>query len=65
MLQTLSTKVIGFECLIQDYPTCRDFGEIYASLIRDPPTLVEGFTIVDGFLFRVPDYAFPTLCEII
>ena len=36
-LQALSAEVIGFECLIQDYPTCRDFGEIYTSLIWDPP----------------------------
>ena len=52
MLHTLSAEVIGFECLIQDYPTCRNFGEIYTLLCRDSPTLVEGFTIVDGFLFR-------------
>ena len=52
MLQTLSTEVIDFECPIQDYPTCQDFGEIYTSSIWKPPTLVEGFTIVDGFLSR-------------
>jgi len=51
-LQELSAEVVGFECLIQDYLTCRDFGEICTSLLRDPPTLVESFTIVDGFLFR-------------
>ena len=28
-LQSLSAKVIGFECLIHECPTCRDFGEIY------------------------------------
>ena len=51
-LQALSAAVIDFECLIQYYHTCRDFGEIYASLIQDPPTLVEDFTIINGFLFR-------------
>ena len=50
-LQALSAEVIDFECRTR-YLTCRDFGEIYISLIRDPPTIVEGFTIVDGFLFR-------------
>ena len=53
-LQSLSIKVIGFECLIHKYPTCWDFGKIYASLNQDPPTIVEGFTIVDKFVFRVP-----------
>jgi len=48
----LSAKVIEFECLIHEYPTYRDFGEIYTSLTHDPPTNVEGFIIVDGFLFR-------------
>jgi len=51
-LQALSAEVISFECLIQDYPTCRKFGEIYTLLNRDSPTLVEDFTINDGFLFR-------------
>ena len=50
-LQALIVEVIGFECLIQDYPTYQDFGEIYTSLIREPPTLVEDYTIVDGILF--------------
>ena len=45
-------EVIRFECLVQDYPTCRDFGKIYTSLSWDPPTLLEGFTIINGFLFR-------------
>ena len=44
--------MISFECLIQDYPTCRDFSEIYVSLIRDLPTLVKDFTIFDGFRFK-------------
>lgn len=34
------------------YPICWDFGEIYASLTRDAPILVEDFTIVGDFLFR-------------
>ena len=51
-LQTLSVEVIGFEWLIQNYPTCRDSSKIYTSLRQDPPTLVEGFTIIDRFLFR-------------
>ena len=51
-LQSLSAKVIGFECLIHEYPTCRDFGEIYTFFTKDPPTIVEGFTIAEGFLFR-------------
>ena len=43
--------MVGFECVIHEYRTCRDFGEIFTSLTQDPPTTVEGFTIVDGFLF--------------
>jgi len=58
-LQTLSAEVIIFECFIQYYPTCRDFGKIHASLIRVPSTLVEGFTIVDGFLFRGTQLCIP------
>jgi len=60
-LQALSEEVIDFECLIKDYPTCRNFGEIYASLIQDPPILVKGFTLLMGFYLETPDYAFPTL----
>jgi len=60
-LQSLSANMIGFECLIHEYPTCRDFGEIYTSLTRDPPTTVEGFTIVDVSCSGAPVYAFPTL----
>ena len=44
--------MIGFECLVLKYPTCGEFDEIYSFLAQDPPTAVEGFTIVDGFLFR-------------
>jgi len=51
-LQALGVEVIDFECLIQDYPICQGFGETNTSLIQDPLVLVEGFTIVDGFLFR-------------
>jgi len=48
----MNAKVIGFECLILEYPTCWDFGKIYSSLTQNPLTTVEGFTIVDDFLFR-------------
>ena len=60
-LQALSEEVIDFECLIKDYPTCRNFGEIYASLIQDPPILVKPFTLLMGLYLETPDYAFPTL----
>jgi len=39
-LYSFSAKGIGFEyliheCFIHDYPTCRDFGKIYASLTQN------------------------------
>ena len=35
--QSMSAKVVGFERLIHEYLTCRDFDEIYLSLTQDPP----------------------------
>jgi len=43
---------MGFEYLMFEYPTLRDFGEIYSSFTQDLPTSVEGFTVIDNFLFR-------------
>jgi len=31
-LQSISAKVVRFDQLIHEYPTCRDFGEIYLYL---------------------------------
>lgn len=35
LLQTMSVKVTGFEKLKEDYETCTDFGEMYASILSD------------------------------
>jgi len=55
----MSAKVVGFKHLVLKYPTCQDFGEMYSSLTQDPPTSLEDFTIVDGFLFRVRRLCMP------
>ncbi|KAK8951621.1 hypothetical protein KSP39_PZI004098 [Platanthera zijinensis] len=52
LLHTLRAQVDGFERMIMDYPTCPDFAALYTALSRDPPDPIEGFRIIDGFLFR-------------
>ena len=44
-------KVVEFKRIIQSYPTCYDFGEIYSSLTQDPPHIVVDYTLADCFLF--------------
>jgi len=44
-------KVVEFKRIIQSYPTCYDFGEIYSSLTQDPPHIVVDYTLAYCFLF--------------
>lgn len=57
----MSSKVNDFDCIIQEYLTCQDFGHIYISLIHDPLTTVGGSVIVDGFYFEASIYVCPLL----
>jgi len=42
-LQKLNMEVIGFEKLKEDYETCLDFGEVYASMLSDQPSRYNDF----------------------
>lgn len=52
MLQTMSVKVTGFEKLREDYETCPDFGEMYASRLSNQSSGPTSFMLHDGYLFQ-------------
>ncbi|KAK8942371.1 hypothetical protein KSP39_PZI009407 [Platanthera zijinensis] len=51
LLQTMSTRVVGFERLPGDYVESPDFRDIYGALTRDPPEVIEDFSVSDAYLF--------------
>lgn len=52
LLHSMSVEVIGFEQLMDEYPTCSDFGELYTSLLNDQSRSNSGFVLLEGFLFK-------------
>jgi hypothetical protein len=52
LLSMMSTKVIGFERLRDEYESCPDFGKIHATLSSAPHPTIEDYTIQDGYLFK-------------
>lgn len=52
LLHTMSVQVTGFKKLKEDYESCPDFGEIYASLMSDLSRSTIGFISQDGYLFK-------------
>jgi len=51
-LVTMSTKVIGFERLREEYDSCPNFGKIYVMLRDGPVREIYDFLLQDGYLFR-------------
>ena len=52
LLNAVSTEVIGFEKLKEEYPNCPDFSENFQTLQQGPSSLHNDYTIQDGFLFK-------------
>jgi len=52
LLNSVSTEVVGFERLKEEYPTCPDFGDIYRSLQQGPSSEHSDYTLLDGYLFK-------------
>ena len=52
LLTSVSTEVVGFDRLKDEYPTCPDFGNIYRSLQQGPSSMHSDYTLLDGYLFK-------------
>ena len=52
LVNAVSTEVIGFERLKDEYATCPDFSEIFQALREGPSSDHSDYTLLDGYLFR-------------
>ena len=52
LVNSLRVKVVGFEHIIQECPTCQDFSNIYAALQNPSSPPSSDFRIHDGYLFK-------------
>eukprot|EP00268_Persea_americana_P028824 TRINITY_DN27955_c0_g1_i1.p1 TRINITY_DN27955_c0_g1~~TRINITY_DN27955_c0_g1_i1.p1 ORF type:complete len:109 (-),score=10.69 TRINITY_DN27955_c0_g1_i1:66-392(-) len=52
LIHSMSVEVIGFDQEKEDYQSCPDFGELYASLLEDQLGSHNGFVLQEGFLFK-------------
>ena len=52
LLSVMSTKVIGFEKLQEEYESCPDFGEVYTKLRTEHLQVIDDFILRDGYLFK-------------
>jgi len=52
LLTSVSTKVVGFDRLKEEYPKCPDFSDIYQSLQQGPSSVYSDYILLDGFLFK-------------
>ena len=59
LLSMMSTKVIGFEQLRDEYESCPDFGKVHATLSSAPYPTIKDYTIQDGYLFKANKLCIP------
>ncbi|KAJ0967944.1 hypothetical protein J5N97_024861 [Dioscorea zingiberensis] len=52
VLHSMSTSVIGFDRLKDEYPLCPDFGSIYSAILAGNRRAHIDFLLRDGYLFR-------------
>ena len=65
ILVAVSTEVLGFDRLKDDYETCPDFGEVYIGLRDGLFREQDDYLLQNGFLFRVNRLCVPRpQCEI-
>ena len=59
LLSVMSTKVIGFEKLQEEYESCPDFGEVYTTLRTEHLQVVDDLILRDGYLFKTNKLCIP------
>ena len=59
LLSVMSTKVIGFEKLQEEYESCPDFGEAYTTVMNEHLQVVDDFILRDGYLFKANKLCIP------
>ena len=59
LLNCVSTEVVGFEKLKEEYEFCPDFGIIYETITLGPSTEYSQYTIRDGYLFKENQLCIP------
>ena len=59
LLSVMSTKVIGFEKLQEEYESCLEFGEVYTALRIEHLQVVGDFILQDGYLFKANKLCIP------
>ena len=52
LIHSMNVEVTGFERLRDDYPSCPDFGDMFASLSDNPLRSIDQFTLKHGYVFR-------------
>ena len=52
LLNSISTEVIGFERLKDEYKTCPDFKAIFQTLSQGSSSKHSEYTLLDGYLFK-------------
>ena len=48
----ISTEVIGFDKLKEEYPKCPDFSNIYQALQQGSSSEHKNYTLQEGYLFK-------------
>ena len=59
LLSMVSTKVIGFEKLQDEYESCPHFGEVYHALSTEHRYVVNDYILYDGYLFKADKLCIP------
>ena len=52
LLNSISTEVVGFERLTDEYDNCPDFSEVYQALKLGPSSDHSEYTLLDDYLFK-------------
>ena len=51
-INSISTEVVGFERIKDEYDTCPDFSETFQALKQGPSSDHSEYTLLDGYLFK-------------
>ena len=51
LIHSMNVEVIGSDRLRDDYPSCPDSGDLFASLSNNPLRSIDRFTLKDGYVF--------------
>ena len=59
LLTTITTEVVRFDQLKDEYEQCPNFSEIYQVVLQGPLSQYSDFAVHDGFLFKVEKLCIP------